>query len=50
VNSPTQKNLDPCLLHLKEIEQNKGSNSSSRTTHEKINDKNKNKNKIKNSS
>jgi hypothetical protein len=30
VDSPTQKNLDPCLLHLKEIEQNKGSNSSSR--------------------
>jgi len=41
VNSPTQKNLDPCLLSLKEIKQNKHSNSSSSTACEKKNDGNK---------
>jgi len=42
VNSPTKKNLDPCFLSLKEIEQNKRSNSSSRTACEEKNDGNKN--------
>jgi len=42
VNSPTQKNLDPCLLYLKEIEQNKHSNSSSKIAREENNDGNKN--------
>jgi len=42
VNSPTQKNLDPWLLSLNEIEQNKHSNFSSRTAREKKNDGNKN--------
>jgi len=42
VNSPTQKNRDPWLLSLKEIEQNKHSNFSSRTAREKKNDGNKN--------
>jgi hypothetical protein len=37
VNSPTQKNLDTCLLSLKDIEQNKGSNSSSRIACEEKN-------------
>jgi hypothetical protein len=46
VNSPTQKNLDSCLLSLNEIEQNKGLNSSSRTVLEENNDKNKNEKKI----
>jgi hypothetical protein len=39
VNSP--KNLNSCLFSLKEIEQNKGSNSSSRTASEEKNDRNK---------
>jgi len=46
VNSPTQKNLDPCLFLKKEIEQNKHSNSSSRTACEEKNDGNKNEKKL----
>jgi hypothetical protein len=42
VNSPTQKNLDTCFLYLKEIEQNKCLNSSSKTACEEKNDGNKN--------
>ncbi len=42
MNSPTQKNPDPCPLFLKEIEQNKRSNSSSKTTCEEKSDGNKN--------
>jgi hypothetical protein len=46
VNSPAQKNFDLCLLYIKEIKQNKRSNSSSRIAHEEKNDGNRNEKKL----
>jgi hypothetical protein len=46
VNSPTQKNFDLCLFYIKEIKQNKHSNSRSRTAREEKIDGNKNEKKL----
>jgi hypothetical protein len=46
VNSPIENFFDPCLLYLKEIKQNKCSNSSSRLAREEKNDGNKNEKKL----